>query len=225
MLTLETKAWKPAPELGGALGFDINRPPLAVRRLARDWIADTVIEHAEGVDAIIETGAGWGCNLFCIWLRGGPDVPYHSLELIEEACSACRTVSESVKNGPRIEAKQFDFYTPNISDLNGRYSHPLIFSNAAIDKVGVLPHSYIDQILDLAPKVTVLSFEFLEWQFRHKGAAPDAATLSRIDKDDLNRNYLPLIYQYEEGRLVDIKEMIPRVMGRELSFLHWEKRS
>src|SRR4051812_32128837 len=47
-------------------GREVPAPFLTAHRIARDWIADTVIEHAARIDAdaIIETGSGWGYNLY-----------------------------------------------------------------------------------------------------------------------------------------------------------------
>ncbi len=207
-------------ELGALLGYPPDRPPIAVQRLARSAVADTVIEHAGEVDAIVELGAGWGLNLFHIWLRGGPDVDYHCLELTDRGVETCRRISGVVNRGPRIYASRFDFHAPQFRSLMQGYRRVLVLTSSAIDKVEILPEQFIDGLLEIAPQVDVMSFEFVDWQL-NDGADLPVEVAWEFRKAKLNRNYLPLLQDYEaRGRIV-IHEVRPRALGRNEALVRW----
>ena len=93
----------PGPRVSKLYGRDVSVPYLHANRIVRDWIADTVIEAATNVAAIIEVGSGWGYNLFNIWLRGGPLVKYHAFELTDAGRRCCEKIRSASKIRPRYQ--------------------------------------------------------------------------------------------------------------------------
>jgi hypothetical protein len=210
-------------------GRETPAPIVSGHRIARDWIADTVIEHAVriGADAIIETGAGWGYNLFNIWLRGGPQVPCHAFEYTEAGRGTCRRVSEAARAGPQIEVHAFDYHTPDLAPAAGRYKRPLVYTSHSIEQIGKLPQSCIDAFLALAPEVEVLHFEPVGWQFE-----PDHWASGRVWEHCLangyNENLWSLLQQNEDAGRLTIEDAQAHVMAPKLtntsSLIHWRSR-
>jgi hypothetical protein len=203
-------------------------PYLAGHRIARDWIADTVIEHAvrTGADALIETGSGWGYNLFNIWLRGGPQLPCHAFEYTQAGRETCMRLRDAAWAGPQVEVHAFDYYAADLSAVAGRYRRPLIYTSHSIEQIGVLPQSCIDAFLGAADEVTVLHFEPVSWQF-----APDEeasrSVLKHCQRSGYNTNLWPLLQaNAADGRLV-IEETEANVMAPKLtnssSLIRWRK--
>lgn len=211
----QTVGKRPASEWQSIIfGRETPAPYLAGHRIARDWIADTVIEHAAriGADAIIETGSGWGYNLFNIWLRGGPPVDYHAFEYTEAGRDTCRSMRAAAHDGPRLETHAFDYHGADLSPVGGRYRRPLIYTSHSIEQIAEMPQSFIEALLAIAPEIEVLHFEPVSWQFD-----PDHWASERLaeycGRQGYNRNLWNLLQANEDaGRLV-IEETQANVMA------------
>ena len=216
------KGWPTTPET--EVLYDLIRSRLSIFRLRRDLAADQIIENlAPDTDAIIETGAGWGSNLFRVWLRGGPDVPYHCLELAETGRQTCELIARSAAAAPRMATAAFDFYQPDFSSVAGQYQHPLVFSCASIDKVNPLPASYIDDLLDIAPQVTVVSMEFLSWQLALEEGRTEDDAIAHVRGSGLNENFLPLLRRFESEGRIAVEETVPSILGPHVTYMRWSK--
>lgn len=195
-------------------GREVPTPFLAAHRIARDWIADTVIEHAVriGADAIIETGSGWGYNLFNIWLRGGPRVDCHAFEYTEAGRETCRRMLDAASDGPALETHAFDYYAADFSSLAGRYRRPLVYTSHSIEQIAEMPQSCIDALLTLAPEVEVLHFEPVSWQFD-----PDHWASGRVadycERQNYNRNLWSLLQDNEDAGRLTVEETLANVMA------------
>jgi hypothetical protein len=193
-----------------AFGLKLGQTSLALRRVPRGFIADTLLDHAEGADAIVELGAGWGCNLFHLWVRGGPRIPFHALEPTEAGRACCMAVAGRFP-GPDVRAQAYDFLTPALAPLQD-VRRVLVFTAHAVDKVHELPALAIEQIRTCAPQVTVLHFEAINHQL---DASEEAA------RDSMNGNLLPLLREAEgQGRL-RIDEIRPATLGGVSTLIRW----
>jgi hypothetical protein len=218
----DKSGWPPTPEIEALYGMIRSRR--SIYRLRRDLLADKIIEDlAPDTDAIVEVGAGWGCNLFFVWLRGGPSVPYHCLEIAESGRRACELIAGSAAASPQIATSAFDFYEPDFSSIAGRYRHPLVFTCASIDKVNPLPVSYIDGLLDIAPQVSVVSMEFLGWQLALEQGVQDEPAIAHVRSSGLNDNFIPLLREREAQGRIAIDETVPELLGPHMSYLRWRK--
>lgn len=211
-------------------GQETPAPYLAAHRIGRDWIADMVIEHADRIqaDAIIETGSGWGYNLFNIWMRGGRRVPCHAYEYTEAGRETCRRVLEAARDGPDVSIHAFDYHAADLSAVNGRYKRPLIYTSHSIEQITLLPQTCIDAFLSVGEEVNVLHFEPVSWQF-----APDEVASERVrrhcEKSGYNDNLWPLLRtNAAAGRLL-IEETMANVMAPKLTnssgLIRWKSLS
>jgi hypothetical protein len=216
----------PARRTGLAFGRVYEASSLAAYRLDRDWTADIVIAHASriGADAIIETGAGWGYNLFNIWLRGGPDTPCHAFEYAAAGRETALRVRDAVAAGPALEVHAFDYRAPDLSPVVGRYRRPLVFTRHSIEQVPELPQAFIDALLDLAPVVEVLHFEPVGFQFAPLQEA-SAAVQAHSLVQGYNTNLWALLQANEAAGRIVIEEAQDNVMAAKLknasSLIRW----
>ncbi|MDX9861166.1 MAG: hypothetical protein RBS99_09630 [Rhodospirillales bacterium] len=185
-------------------GMEVPVPYLAANRIVRDWIADTVIAAASNTDAVIEMGSGWGYNLFNIWLRGGPDVPYHAFEYTEAGRAVARSVRDASAGGPRIEVHPFDYYDADFAPIAGRYGRVVVFSSHSIEQIESLPAVALEAVLGVAEEVLCLHFEPIGWQFADetRQAIRDYGQRAYGEKHGYNKNLWPLLKDYQQrGRL------------------------
>lgn len=209
-------------------GREAPAPYLTAFRITREWIADTVAEHARRIDAdaIVEAGSGWGHNLFLTWLRGGPDVAYHAFEYTEAGRETTLRLGQAAAVGPCIEAHPFDYYTPDFSVIAGRVRRPLVFTSHSIEQIGTLPQGFIDELLRLAPQVTVLHFEPVGWQF-----APDdpfgLEVKAHCLRKGYNENLWSLLNANAAAGSLTIDETMANVMApkpiNSTSLIRWSK--
>jgi len=185
-------------------GTEVPVPYLPANQIIRGWIADTVIANATYADAILETGSGWGYNLFNIWLRGGPDVPYHAFEYTEAGRESAHAIHKATKGGPKLHVHPFNYYEPDLTPVNGRYEHVLVYSSHSIEQIGTLPAAFIEALLSVAKKVTCIHFEPVGWQFAEQTNQPihNYGQLAYSEKHGYNKNLWKLLNDYQNrGRL------------------------
>src|SRR5208282_1710222 len=116
-------------------------------------ICERLIALAEGAEAIIELGSGWGFNLFHLWLSGGPRVArYFALEYTE-AGRQCTERLASVQRNLAITAVPFDYYAVDLDQL-GRFSgRVFVFSCFSIDQIPQLPSAIYLALRKLADRI------------------------------------------------------------------------
>lgn len=211
-------------------GQEVPVPYLPANRIVRDWIADTVIAHAADVDAVIETGSGWGYNLFNIWLRGGPDVPYHAFEYTDAGRESAAAVRTAAAAGPQMNIHPFDYYAADLTPATGRYGKVLVYSSHSIEQVGELPSSFIDAVLGLAKDVVCLHFEPVGWQFAAESGqrVGDYGQRAYADKHHYNKNLWRMLKQYEKDGRIVVEQALADTMCVKAyngtSLLRWRSR-
>jgi len=209
----------------------VPSPYLTSVRIVRDWIADTVIEHSQGCDAIIELGSGWGFNLFNIWLRGGPkSVPYHAFEYTEAGQRTASAVRGAVTAGPAIQIHPFDYRNPDMALATNRYNRVLVYTSHSIEQVNQLPQSLFDRLMDIAQDVKVLHFEPVGWQFRDElGQARDMDFGQRAycERRKYNENLWAMLRALESKGRIAIRSAEADMMGVKVynstSLIVWDK--
>lgn len=207
------------PAVYSIFGVAPESRSLAVERVGRAFRADTLIDHADGVDLIVELGSGWGYNLFNVWLRGGPSVPYLALEFVPSGRQACDLVAASVISAPSIVSGPFDARRPRLPETGAK--HALVFSSAALDKVRLVSDDLIGAITRMAERVTVIHFEQIPWQLADHGVEADAVQLRKAEKQGLNLNlYSLIITAAAEGR-ISLDEVRPSILDTPDCMLRW----
>jgi hypothetical protein len=206
------------PAVRALYGLDEDSTSYALRRLARNFIADTLRDHSDGVDLVMELGSGWGVNLFNLWLRDGPQAVYYALEPIDEGREACDLVATAFDE-PRVISAPFDCAEPNIPQMGAR--HALVFSAAAADKVELVSENLVDQICAIGERVTVLHFESIGHQLSD---GPDTAfeeAWQTRSKGKPNRNLWPMLKAAAAAGRIRIDEVRPEVLEGNLCLIRW----
>ena len=218
---------RPATQVSIVFGREAEMSFLAANHIARDWIADCVIERAVSADAIIELGSGFGYNLFNVWLRGGPATPYHALEYTQAGRDACALIAKSTVGGPPLTVSAFDYYEPDFSNLLGRYSNPLVYSSHSIEQIPELPGIFLERLLALAPDLTVLHFEPIGWQMGDDSDPQNARVRAHCERSNYNRNLWPLLNEFARSGRLTIEETQPNRMAPKLTnsttLVRWRK--
>jgi hypothetical protein len=223
--SLAARKRPPAPSI--VFGNATEMPFLAANRIARDWIADCVVERAAEADAIIELGSGFGYNLFNVWLRGGPGVPYHGLEYTEAGRSACELIAQSATDGPRLSIGAFDYHAPDFSAIAGRYANPLVYSSHSIEQIPELREIFFERLLAIAPKITTLHFEPVGWQIGDESDPQNARVKAHCERSNYNRNLWPMLNDFaQRGRLAieetQVNRMAPKLTNS-TTLIRWTK--
>jgi len=115
------------------------------------------------VDTVVEFGAGWGKNLSLLLMSSGrSDVKYMACEQSESGQQSFERLF-GLLDGLEFSSHPFDFYTPDFSMLKGK-NHVLAFTSAAIEQIAFLPSTFLDGLLEVAEKVTLVFYEPIGWQ-------------------------------------------------------------
>jgi len=127
-------------------------------------LIDCLKQHlTSDVDSVVEFGAGWGKNLSLLLMSSGrADVSYLACEQSESGRQSFERLF-GLLDGLSFSSHPFDFYTPDFSMLKDR-KHILAFTSAAIEQIAFLPRSFLDDLLDVTDKLTLIFFEPVGWQ-------------------------------------------------------------
>lgn len=149
-------------------------------------------------DLVVELGAGWGRNLFALWLAAGHDVRYVAAEFTAAGRSAAARLAE-LDTALRLEAVAFDYHDPDLRALRGK-EHALVITSHSIEQIPQVGPHVLDEILALGDAVTCVHFEPLGWQLDPSRAGSSVAYAQR---HDYNRNLVPVLREAEAaGRIV-----------------------
>lgn len=125
-----------------------------------DAIIDAVTDETQ---AVIEMGCGWGRNLASAALRTDRrDLTFVGLE---QSTDGLRCTEELLTKDPTIQFKtsHFDFYSPDFSMLDD-FDNIVIFSCAAIEQIAFIGTDFIDRVMAISDKVTLIFYEPIGWQ-------------------------------------------------------------
>ena len=221
----------PGERLSLIFGKEVPAPYLYANRVIRDWIADVIVTAArDGVDAIIETGSGWGYNLFNVFMRGGPRVNYHAFEYTQAGRTCATRLVEATGDDMDLEIHSFNYLSPDLSSIAGRYKKVLLFTSHSIEQIPALPPSFVEEVLNVSPRVHVLHFEPVGWQTAPSGRKPKAPArgMEHAIKHGYNQNLRALLSSFEQSNRIVVDDTIRDVMAVKLSnpttFLSWRSK-
>ena len=168
-----------------------------------------LIEHCPpDADLVVELGAGWGANLFDLWLSGGPRAPYIAMEPTLAGRSAAEVLA-ALEPQLDLSTHAFDFHAPDYSSLKA--SRALVFSSHAIEQIAELKREAITGLFDIAPRLTCAHFEPVGWQTA-AGSDVEAAH-GYAERAGYNRNLWPLLKDLEAEGEITIKLMVPDIFS------------
>jgi hypothetical protein len=198
--------------LHGGLGMQIER----------------LIEAADGADAIVELGSGWGYHLFELWLHGAPrGAVYRALEFTA-AGRDCTTKLAALEPHMPLLALPFDYYHADYAALGTFPKKVLVYSVFSIDQIPYLPRAVFETLRGIAPQVIGMHFEPAGWQMGDVRGARSGSSQRYADRHDYNRNLWPLLRELERDGVVEIGETQPELFGMNAengaSMISWSMR-
>ena len=127
-------------------------------------LVDSVVAGiTDSTQAVIEMGCGWGRNLAGAALDiARRDITFVGLEPSESG-RQCTEGLLSKDATIQFRTGHFDFYNADFSLIED-FDDIVIFSCAAIEQVTLLDPKFIDQVLGIADKVTLIFYEPIGWQ-------------------------------------------------------------
>jgi|SRR5580704_7836961 hypothetical protein len=179
-------------------------------------------------DLIVELGAGWGRNLFDLWLGGSPRAArYASMEFTGSGREATALLADFERDLP-IEIHPFDYYAADAMPLEaGR--RVLVFTVFSVDQIPYFPVQAIERVLELGAEVWGVHFEPFGWQCRDELGRADLVGSSSdyAARHDYNRDFWPVMRQLEQGGSIAIERVEPELYGANpanaASLLCWRK--
>ncbi len=174
-------------------------------------IGDELVAAAEGAEAVIELGSGWGFNLFRLWLDGGPRAArYFALEYTE-AGRRCTERLAGLQRALAVQVLPFDYYAVDLSAL-GRFSgRVLVFSCFSIDQIPQLPPTIFLALRELSKRVDGIHFEPAGWQMTGEHCVGSSSGYA--EQHDYNRNLWPLLNQLQDQGVLRLGKVCPEFYG------------
>jgi len=176
---------------------DVLRYSDAVTVPAR-WVADMA---ADGYDAIVELGSGYGRNLFEIYFAGGPEnTRYIAAEYTNSGRKLCEKLAD-LEPGLPMETVFLDHKQPDFSFLSGM-KRVLVFSCHSIEQVAILPDDYFKKLVAGVPFIHGIHFEPFGFQM---GADSDITKAhdQYIRGRGYNLNLYPCLQAALEQKIID----------------------
>jgi len=174
-------------------------------------MTENLIALADGADAVIELGSGWGFNLFHLWLNGGPRTArYFALEYTE-AGRRCTERLAVLAPTLDIVAQPFDYHAVDLGGLGSIEGRVLVFSCFSIDQIPQLPAAVYRALAAVADRIQGIHFEPAGWQMAEACVGSSAEYAGR---HDYNRNLWPLLNQLQAEGVLRIGEVIPEFFGQ-----------
>jgi hypothetical protein len=193
-------------------------------------VRNVLAQRCEAIrpDLIVELGAGWGRNLFDLWLSGGPrDARYAALEFTASGRDATGLLGE-FEAGLRLEVHPFDYYAPDLAAVtSGR--RVLVFTVFSIDQIPTMSAAMIEATLHLGAEVWGVHFEPFGWQCRDELGRSDlvGSSPTYAARHDYNRNFWPVMRELEQRGVIAIERVDPELYGANpdnaASLLLWRK--
>ncbi|MDP9014358.1 MAG: hypothetical protein M3O41_17195 [Pseudomonadota bacterium] len=187
------------------------------------WMAEKLLALADGADAIIELGSGWGFNLFNLWLYGGPrGARYFALEYTE-AGRSCTERLAALQPDLAITTLPFDYHAVDLASL-GRFSgRVFVYTCFSIDQIPHLSAAVYLALRKLADRVDGMHFEPAGWQM--DGERCVGSSHRYAEQHDYNRNLWSLLNQLQEEGILRIEAHTPELFGQNpensASMIYW----
>ncbi|HLH89458.1 MAG TPA: hypothetical protein VKX28_13480 [Xanthobacteraceae bacterium] len=189
-----------------------------------------LLDHCAAIDPdlIVELGAGWGRNLFDLWLGGSPRAArYAALEFTGAGRDATRALAD-LDSDLRMEIHPFDYYATDAMPLAaGR--RVVAFTVFSVDQIPHLPPPAIERILRLGGDVWGIHFEPFGWQWRAErgDAGRVGSSADYAASHDYNRDFWPVMRSFEQSGAIAIEQVEPELYGANpenaASLLCWRK--
>jgi len=164
-------------------------------------VVETVLSHCTPeTDLVVELGSGWGRNLMCLWLAGGPaGARYVAAEFTETGRRASAQLA-ALTPAMSFAALPFDYRAPDLTALApGRTA--VVFTAHSIEQVSELPDVLIEAIAGTAASITCVHFEPVGWQIDDSLAG---SSREYARHHDYNLNLVELLGRHADARTISV---------------------
>ncbi len=142
-----------------------------------------IVEKTQNTKRIIELGAGWGKNLFKLWLYGAPvDADYCSYELTNSGRELFRKIATHAAPKMNLKTFEFDYYNADFSALTENIP-TVVFSHHSLEQITNIPQDLMERIAKIPGLTDVLHLEPVgfQWQDDSWLAQKDLNLMAQID--------------------------------------------
>lgn len=166
----------------------------------------TLVDLCAGAERIVELGAGWGKNLFKLWLYGASrDAEYHAMELTPEGRALATRVAQKAAPNMKFFAQPFDYYRPDFS-MFADDRPTVVFTHHSIEQIPQIGDYLLEAVRKIPGFIRSVHMEPVGFQVPgNSWLEASLETMTGIDernrsfaeKRDQNRNLYPLLRSME----------------------------
>lgn len=189
---------------------------------------DLVVDYAEAqgpFDYILELGCGYGQNLFRIFSRGGPNIPYFGGEFTESGVRMARDLAD-LAGSKKYEFFHFNHLKPDLSFLEKK-KKVLVFTSHTIEQVFSIASNWFDVVADIAEDVRCVHLEPFGFQMQNLGPATRAHA-EFFAKQNWNHNFALVAKEAQARGVIKVENIMlettfPVDPSNPSSLLFWRK--
>ncbi len=197
-----------------------------------------IVEKSQGAQRIIELGAGWGKNLFKLWLYGAPvKAEYSSFELTDSGRDLFRKIANHAAPQMNLKTYEFDYYDADFSALTDNVP-TIVFTHHSLEQITNAPKELFERIAKIPGLTEVLHLEPVGFQWKDDlwlkqkdkklMAEIDAGNKKFAEKRGQNGNLYAVLKDLEKQGTIEITEQkkyyCSSLMNNATSILAWKPR-
>ena len=138
--------------------------PRCIDTISRVAITDLVAGYCNAdIKRIIELGAGWGTNLFYLWLGGAPrSAEYVAMEYTATGREVTQLVGATEPH-LALTTRPFDYHRPDLSEFRTG-EKTVVFTSYSIEQITHLSDALFEELLAIPGLDHVIHVEPVSWQ-------------------------------------------------------------
>lgn len=166
--------------------------------------------------AVIELGAGWGRNLFNLYLSGAitRHTTLYVLEYAQSAREAAALIS-SVAPELAFAANAFDYHNPDYSMIAPTSAPAVLATVHSVEQIPYLKADVFLKLIERRPNLSAVHLEPIGWQLppRYLNGRMPCSSPEYAQTNDYNRNFWDVLCELEKGNVIEILEVRGDAVG------------
>lgn len=165
-------------------------------------------------EAIIETGCGFGRNIYDLINYGlSSNIDLYCMEYIEGARDAVRVMTKFLVRTHRVTVLPIDYHNADFAVIKAKkYKRVTLTTLTSIEQIPQLPENFIERVLELAPRVDVIHMEPVGWQMRDELRSTTQFSLIELKK--IHHHHINNNHQKRAARIAVLIEVIEIVLSK-----------